>query len=276
LDTYAAEVEGLNEDRPHAYVRIFGVLNALVIQQDAAFLLFKALGAPKACLQFANSGPWAFSIAALANARKIRIAGAAHPVEWGEKRGAPASTFIVQHSVNSRGCQLMLRYDDGRTEWQHVNLKALIERQHEALTEECRVAISELEADDEEHRMKYVSTQLTSLFAACDYWTPKVALAVYGSEPGELGLGGLDTVDEALKRFRAALAERERPFEEPLLGLYRHAEYSIRQLRDYFEKGRTGLDPEMAEILADHLDTTLGEVIAIAKEIDEEYAAPER
>ena len=33
LDTYATEVDGLNEDRPHAYIRIFGVLNGLVIQQ---------------------------------------------------------------------------------------------------------------------------------------------------------------------------------------------------------------------------------------------------
>jgi hypothetical protein len=275
LDTYATEVEQLNEDKPHAYIRIFGVLNGLVIQQDAAFLLFKALEAPKTILQFTGSGRWAFSIHALAKARRIRIASAGHPVEWGEKQGVPASTFIVQHSVSSRGCQLMLRYDDGRTEWQHASLKALIEAQHDTLAEECRLAIKELEADDEEHRMKYVSTPLTALFAACDYWTPKIALAVHTSEPTELGIGGLDTVDEALHRFRAALTERERPFEEPLLGLYRHAEYSARKLREYFQNGHTGLDREMAEILADHLDATVGEVTGIAKEIDEEYAAAE-
>ncbi len=190
LETYAAEVDGLDEDKPHAYIRIFGVLNGLVIQQDAAFRLFKAVGAPKAALEFPTSGKWAFSIPALASAREIRVAGAGHPVEWGEQRGAPASTFIVQHSVSSRGCQLMLRYHDGRTEWRYVNLKKLIEGQHEALVEQCLASIAELEVDDEEHRMKYVSTPLTSLFAACDYWTPKVALAVHGSEPSELGLGG--------------------------------------------------------------------------------------
>src|SRR5689334_8609948 len=41
LETYATEVDALEEDKPHAYIRIFGVLNGLVIQQDAAFLLFK-------------------------------------------------------------------------------------------------------------------------------------------------------------------------------------------------------------------------------------------
>jgi hypothetical protein len=274
LETYASEVEGLNEDRPHSYIRIFGVLNGLVIQQDAAFLLFKALGAPKTALEFASSGRWALSIPAVAQARQIRIAGAGHPVEWGEKRGVSASTFIVQHSVSSNGCQLMLRHEDGRTEWRHVDLKALIEAQHQAIAEQCRLAIAELEAHDEEHRMKYVSTPLASLFAACDYWTPKVALAVYGSEPPELGIGGLNTVDEALQSFRAALAEREHPFEEPLLGLYRHARYSARKLREHFQNGRSGMDQEMAEILADHLDTTVGAVIRIAKEIDDEYSAP--
>jgi hypothetical protein len=275
LSTFATEVETLNEDIPHAYICIFGVLNGLVIQQDAAFLLFKAVGALNATVEFASPGQWAFSIPALARVRQIRIAGAGHPIEWNEKRGARASTFIVQHSVSSKGCLLMMRYEDGKTEWQHVGLKALIEAQHEALAEQFRVAIAELEDDDEEHRMKYVSSPLTSLFAYCDYWTPKVALAVYGSEPSEFGLAGLKTIEEALQRFRAAVVERERPFEEPLLGLYRHATYSVAQLREYFQNGRTGLDPEMAEILADHLDTTVGTVIAIAKEIDEEYAAPD-
>jgi hypothetical protein len=76
LETYAVEVDDLDDDKPHAYVRIFGVLNGLVIQQDSAFLLFKAVGAPKAALEFANSGKWAFSIPALANARQIRVTGA--------------------------------------------------------------------------------------------------------------------------------------------------------------------------------------------------------
>jgi hypothetical protein len=275
LETYATEVDGLNEDKPHAYIRIFGVLNGLVIQQDAAFLLFKALGAPKAVGGFATSGAWAFSIPGLAKARRSRIAGAGHPIEWGETRGDPASTFIVQHSVSSRGCQLMVLHHDGETEWQHVSLKTLIEAQHAALGEQCHVAVTELQTDDEDHRMKYRSTQLMSIFAACDYWTPKVALVVYGSEPRELGLGGLQTVEDALKRFREALAERERPFEEPLVGLYRHADYSIRRLRAFFDNGRTGLDEEMAEILADHLDAVVGEVFGIAREIDEEYSASE-
>ena len=40
-----------------------------------------------------------------------------------------------------------------------------------------------------------------SIFAGCDYWTPKVALAVYGSEPRELGLGGLQTLKTHLSAF---------------------------------------------------------------------------
>ena len=53
------------------------------------------------------------------------------------------------------------------------------------------------------------------------------------------------------------------------------ARYSVRMLRAYFEKGRSRLDREMAEILADHLDAVVGEVFGIAREIDEEYSASE-
>ena len=87
LKTYADEVDDLHEDKPHAYIRIFGVLNGLVIQQDAAFRLFMGVGAPKAAVKFATSGAWASSVSSLARARQIRIAGAGHPVEWGEKKG---------------------------------------------------------------------------------------------------------------------------------------------------------------------------------------------
>ncbi len=59
-----------------------------------------------------------------------------------------------------------------------------------------------------------------------------------------------------------------------MLTLYRHAEYSVRMLREYFQNGRAGLDREMAEILADHLHATVGSVIETAKEIDNEYASP--
>ena len=158
LETYAAEVDNLNEDRAHAYIRIFGVLNGLVIQQDPAFQFFRRVGAPKAAVGFTTSGAWASSIPSLAQARQIRITGAGHPVEWGEKKNDPTSTSIVQQSVSSRGCQLMLRRHNGNTEWQHVSLKALIEAQHETLAEQCRMAIIELKSDDEEHRMKYVCT----------------------------------------------------------------------------------------------------------------------
>ena len=100
---------------------------------------------------------------------------------------------------------LMLLYHGSKTEWQHVNLKALVDAQHETLSEQCRAAIAELEADDEEHRMKYTSTPLTSLFAATDYWTPKVALAVHGSERIEFGLGGLQTVEDCPSTFSGSI-----------------------------------------------------------------------
>jgi hypothetical protein len=60
-----------------------------------------------------------------------------------------------------------------------------------------------------------------------------------------------------------------------LVGLYRHADYSIRKLRAYFDNGRAGLDQEMAEIVADHLDAIVGEVFGIPGEIDEEYSTSE-
>ena len=63
-------------------------------------------------------------------------------------------------------------------------------------------------------------------------------------------------------------SERDRSFEEPLLVLYRHTDYSVSMLREYFQNGRAGLNRETAEILADHLHATVGRVIEIAKEID--------
>ena len=82
-----------------------------------------------------------------------------------------------------------------------------------------------------------------------------------GSEPLML-----QTVEDALQRSRTALTERDRPFEEPLLALYHHTDYSVSMLRESFQNGRAGLDRETAEILADHLHATVGRVIETAKE----------
>ena len=208
------------------------------------------------------------------NSKEIRIAGAGHPVDWVEKKGVSASTFIVRHSVNCRGCQLMLHYHDGTVERRHISLKALIEAQHETLAEQCRKAIAGLKAADEEHRMKYVSAPLTSIFKARDDWMSKVALAVYDSERCEVGLRGLQAAEDALQRFRAGLKERDLPFEEPLPTLYRRADDAARQLRKYFHNGRARPAPERAAVMSDHLAAMVGRVIEIAEEIDKEYASP--
>lgn len=276
LETYAQEADVMSVDTPHAYLQIFGVLNGLVIQQDATFALFKALGVPAATVASSKSGnEWASSLPELKRPRYIRVAGAGHPIDWSEYKvkGSSASTFIVRRTVSSRGCQLMILHEDGRTQWEHVDLRRLIEEQQRALGTHLGMAIAELNDEDERHRMEYASKPLTKLFTT-GTWNSKVVLAVHGSEPAELGLGGLATVEESLSSFKAALAERQRPFDEPLLGLYRRGGYAIQKLREYFKNGRTGLDAEMAEILAEHLDTTVQEVMDIASEIDNDYASP--
>ena len=72
-------------------------------------------------------------------------------------------------------------------------------------------------------------------------------------------------------QFRSALERREYPFGDALSAEYRLLDYALRQLRDDFQKERTGLERELAEMLADDLQRRAENVASIAQQIDKDY-----
>jgi hypothetical protein len=239
LKTYVEEVETLPEDTPHAYIIIYGVLNGLTIQQDATYLLMESLGFPlEEVRAFRSAGAWAVPVPQLAQARRIRIASAGHPVEWGQHRGEPASTFIVQRSVSPAGFELVLRYHDGRTEFEGVSLPDLVVAQDGVLSDLIQRVTQALSDEDHAHQEKFSGESLQSVFAVADYHLAKIGLSVLGSESATMGLASIPYLRDELDTLESALAKRQEPFEEPLISLYKRARHCLTQVEAFLTTER--------------------------------------
>jgi hypothetical protein len=121
IHAYAvSEVNGKAE----LYLLMYGVLQALYLQQDSAFWLCKFLDLTPAA-GFKTPGAWTRTVPALDAARTARNNSLGHPVRR-DKGGPLASFFLVQHSLDAEGFQL-IEAEGNRRRFVSVNVKQLVE-----------------------------------------------------------------------------------------------------------------------------------------------------
>jgi len=142
------------------YLLVYGVLQALILQQDAVRHMAEALET-----RFA-SDPLLHEI------REVRNSSIGHPTK--RNRGEARSHFLSRMSMSKNGFQLMTVYPDhAPAEFKWVDIPALILRQRMQL----RMVMTQvvLEARDQEHRAMFKGTKLVDAFpAVLDYYFQKV------------------------------------------------------------------------------------------------------
>src|SRR5690242_8032435 len=115
----AYEIAPETDDPGAVYILVYGVLQALVLQQDAVMHLAEALG-----LKYKVAPP-------LQEVREIRNASIGHPTK---RLGQPRSHFVSRISMRKGGFQLMTVYPDhGPAEFKGISLPALIAKQRSQL-----------------------------------------------------------------------------------------------------------------------------------------------
>jgi len=118
-----------HDDQGTAYLEIYGVLQALTIQQDAVRELHSIIVGGS--LNLEASYPEVRAI------RDIRVKAAGHPVS-----GKNSSHFIVRHSVGKWGFELWSFDGNGNQTKERVNLRSLISNNTDALDSALRGIIS--------------------------------------------------------------------------------------------------------------------------------------
>ena len=248
------------------YVFVYGVLQALFVQQDAVQNFHEALNIPY------TQDP------SLENIRDIRNDSVGHPTKRGGGQGH-SYNFIARITLGSQGFQLRTIYRDGQQDCiKNVNVPELIATQRDVFVDVLDNVIKTLENEEMEHRKNFEGKKLAGVFSSTSYPLSKIFEAILNpkSTHAQLGEVHVDQILKSIEAFKVGLKDRE------ILEAYeeeggRHTlellAYPLQKLQTYFRNpAETYINEKDAYIFAHFVSTQIQELRQIAREIDEEYS----
>ena len=272
ITTYEATTE---TDTGMLYLQIYGLLQAMYVQQDGLENMVRAL-----------DGNNDFKIESEPEAkyiRQVRHDTVGHPTKQGGtkvKNGRPGeqiSHFLVRHSMSNTGFTLMRTSNLRDVQFIEISITDLI-RDNRALV--LRVLLrtkDKLEVIEMEHRKRFRGKKLVDHFSnQASYYFEKIYSAIHSPSYGNTPIGeiGLKIVRENLAAFRAAIEERgilnkQSHYDHDLAEI----EYPLAELDKYFQHDKTSLlsDPRAAAIFAHFGEDKLEELKIAAEDLDDEY-----
>ncbi|WP_133407312.1 hypothetical protein [Parashewanella tropica] len=244
-----------------SYLVVYGVLQTLLLQQDAAkhiadSLDLKNIKPPKQ----------------LDEIRIIRNSAAGHPTSQKEN-GAYKSCFISRISLSPASFQMVTSFSNSsEPKFTTVSIPSLIETQGKYIAELLKQVVDELKKQEMEHRLMHKDNKLEDSFPqTLSYHLGKIYEATYTRESFALGKVNLAMVSKVLEDFKNALESRsEWGVYDSVNFHYEQLEYPLRQLELYFN-GESTLNEKDAYIFVSFVEKQFDELIEIAKDIDKEY-----
>ena len=242
------------------YILVYGVLQALVLQQDAVRHLVEALGLrsePDPVLQAV---------------RDVRNASIGHPT----KRLRPArSHFISRISMTKTGFNLMTFYaDHDRPQLQWVNLPELIATQRFQLRKSLNQVVALLEKEEREHKAMFKDDKMAAAFTLnTNYYFQKIYESIPASKSSDYGRIHVELIVEAVERFKAKLAERGLAEADDSVKYHLDlVSYPLQELMLYFDRsGPSKLNERDAYIFVHFTQGEINRLRNMAVEIDESY-----
>lgn len=249
------------------YLAVYGLLQALFLQQDAALHLCEPLGVDTRLDDYPK----------LKVIRDIRNASIGHPTRKDRPKSQPtAYYFISQSSLTLDGFNLLSWDANGVFECRWISISELIGNQKEGISQILALAVVHLENERAVHKEKFRTERLASVFpSTLDYHFAKV---LEGIEKGELQFAriNLQPIEGVLQSFRDALRKRGIELEtyDPIKYLYDELEYPLTRLVGYLGEGETdrGLGKKDAHIFVFFVEKRVDELRQIAQRIDQDYA----
>jgi hypothetical protein len=258
FDAYSATVS--TDDAGPTYILVYGVLQALIVQQDAVRHLAEGLGLPF------SPDPL------LQEIREVRNSSVGHPTK---RRGDPRSHFISRISLSKKGFQLMTVYPDhGPAKFTWVDIAGLIASQRRQLAAVLWQVRDSLRKAEAEHRAMFRDSKLAEAFpSTMGYYFEKLYESIHGTKPAEFGRLHVHLLAEAIGRFRALLATRGSAGAYDSVEYHlKLVEYPLRELDSYFASPSSSrLNKQDAFIFVHFAENQMNELRDMAAEIDESY-----
>lgn len=253
------------------YLKVYGLLQVLVVQQDAIGHLYDALDILGRPFDIKNYPK-------LDAIRTVRNASIGHPTK--KDRPKPVSYhFISRVTLRSGSFDLLSSDEHGNNAIPTIKIGDLIANQREEGTMLLKAVSDELKRRRAEHRAKFKMEKLIDEFSShLGYAFEKINEAIKGSGEDVQGQWGIKEVQRSLTCFRSALARRDIAVETypGIEYAYEELGYSVEQLSRYLEQEPSDIQTvEMAGIVLFFIKKKVEELKSMAGELDDDYAADE-
>lgn len=272
-----------------AYLRIYGLLQAIAIQQDALAHLSHELQAPHT--------PDSADAAALADARRTRIILAGHPTLTQGRRketaaaSAPALTAggvddgrdqrdwshqISRFTMTGRVLEVLSFAADGSRHHRTIDLHSVVTEHVAAIATWLEAINGQLATDVLAHRKVFRDEKLGDLIFP-EALGDGLQLLAQEAAAGELKLSRLTLADlrDGLRDLKVRLAKRETPLNRlAFVELeVKDLEHALGELERFAAREAHCMPPATAAIVAREVGRNVETLRAICREIDETYAS---
>ena len=248
------------------YLRLYGVLQALFLQQDAVTNLCESLGLPNNLTSHPK----------LKEIRDIRNDSIGHPTKRGNYK---SYHFISRVTIAKSGFQLLSDYGNKITS-RDISLIDLIKEQREYLLSSLKGVIQALKDEEKTHKDKFKMEKLEAVFPPTfSYYIGKILESTGEPAYAKVGLMHVKLVKEVMDKLKESLQKRgiEIDTYDSIKYLYELLEYPITELKLYFDrliaKKEPRINDKTAYIFAYFIREQLSELKKIAKELDDEYSS---
>jgi hypothetical protein len=253
------------QDEGEKYIRVYGILQVLVVQQDAAKHLIVSLGLPASIRD---------SLEGIRDIREVRIESIGHPTEKRTK-GGHSYHFISRVTMHKEGFQLMSCRPDKQFEFKDINIPGLIAKQRQAISGILNQVHDELKKQEQAHKEKFKGEGLADTLGKNQrYVVSKVWESIHSDQyPASLGLMHIELIQKSLESFKQALEKRDLwGAYDSIKYIYEELQYPISEVEKYFRgEDATASARKRAEVNFFFIDKYLEKLQQIAEEIDEGY-----
>ncbi len=241
-----------------SYLVVYGVLQVLYVQQDAAKMLASCLNLP---LEFPEE---------VESIREIRNDSIGHP----SGRGA----LISRITLTPEGFRLLVKKKRGRMEFPHVSVRDAAEQQTAVMGALLNTMAEQLMSDELAHRKQFRDQPLRNAVPdSLGYATEKIGAGLSRPEERPMALGGIEVITKALKKLREAVKQRglTDAYKDSVGQTTAEVEFALTRIDARLKGGLPEWTQQDADVYWFFLAEKLRELQKMAAEIDAEYASDE-
>lgn len=247
------------------YLRIYGAMQGLFLQQDALSDLMKAI-----C-----PGEEVHENDVLKDIREARNTSIGHPTRLSRK-GNLSTHGIVQISISKDGFDLLSYPEQDGKVFQHVPVRELIDKQRGETVRILTEVVNELRKQEENHRAQFRHIKLVQSFAHVSYAFEKISEEVRRNSVPILSSWAVDQLQESLDDFAERLEARGLNIDavDSIKCLYDEIAHPLTELKKFINRESSEISSnKSAVVFATALHGHFDELRHIAVEIDEEYVS---